>query len=88
MKPYKTALERLRVGEDGYGRAIWIEEAAHDGRPLVFYRYVNGRLKRYERTVWGWSVTEAEFERFGEQVTLVMRECTSDEKSRNLKFRI
>lgn len=88
MKRYRNAFDRLKPAEDGYGRAIWIEEAAHDGRPLIFYRYVGGRLKRFTRSVWGWSVSEAEFERFGEQVTLVMRECTSDEKSRNLKFRI
>ena len=50
----------MKKGEDGYGRAIWIEEKCRDGRPMVFYRYVDGRLKRYERMVWGWSVTLAD----------------------------
>lgn len=71
MKPYKTALDRLKEAEDGYGRAIWIEEKGADGRPMVFYRYdAGGRLKRYSRTVWGWSVSLARFERFGEQADL------------------
>jgi hypothetical protein len=68
MKPNRSAVDRLKKAEDGKWRAIWIEETMHDGRPFVFYRYVNGRLKRYTRTVWGWSVTLAEIERFGEQV--------------------
>ena len=70
MKHYKSALDRLKPAEDGYGRAIWVEEAGADGRPMVFYRYVNGRLKRYERTVWGWSVTAADVARFGDQINL------------------
>ena len=60
----------LKKAEDGYGRAIWVEEVGHDGRPMVFYRYVGERLKRYRRTVWGWSVTLAEYERFGDQITV------------------
>jgi hypothetical protein len=66
----------MKKAEDGYGRAIWIEEKCRDGRPLVFYRYVNGRLKRYTRTVWGWSVSLAEFERFGEQIRIFTTENT------------
>ena len=61
-------MDRLKPAEDGYGRVIWIEEKCADGRVMVFYRYVNGRLKRYERTVWGWSVTLADIARFGDRV--------------------
>lgn len=70
MKEYRSALDRLKKAEDGYRRAIWIEESGSDGRPTIFYRYVNGRLKRYTRTVWGWSVSLAEYERFGEAAQL------------------
>ena len=70
MKEYRTALERLKRAEDGYGRRIWVEEMGHDGRPTVFYRYVGGRLKRFRRTVWGWSVTLAEYERFGDEIEI------------------
>ena len=61
----------MKLAEDGYGRAIWIEEKGADGRPWIFYRYDSkGRLKRYSRTLWGWSVTPADIARFGDQTKL------------------
>lgn len=69
MKEYRSALDRLRRGEDGYGRAIWIEKMGKDGKPFVFYRYeTNGRLMKYTRGLYGYSVSPAEYARFGEQV--------------------
>lgn len=71
MKEYRSALDRLKKGEDGYGKPIWIEEQAHDGKPTIFYRYdPGGRLKQYTRTLYGFRVKPAEYTRFGEQVDL------------------
>ena len=69
MKNYKSAFDRLRRSEDGYGREIWVETMGTDGKPDVFYRYNSkGRLMKFARTLYGYSVSEAEYVRFGEAV--------------------
>lgn len=71
MEEYRSALDRLRRGEDGYGRPIWIEEMDSDGKPNIFYRYnTSGRLMKYTRTLYGYSITPAEYARFGEQTQI------------------
>lgn len=68
MKDYKNAFDRLRRSEDGYGREIWVERMGKDKKPDIFYRYNSkGRLMKYSRTLYGYSVDEAEFVRFGEK---------------------
>lgn len=71
MEEYRTALDRLRRGEDGYGRLIWIEEMGSDKKPHIFYRYnTSGRLMKYTRTLYGYRITPAEYTRFGEQTQI------------------
>jgi hypothetical protein len=68
---YRSAFDRLKRAKDGYGRPIWVEEKGHDGKPNVFYRYDSkGRLMKYTRKIFGYSVTAAEYERFGDHVTV------------------
>lgn len=75
MKEYRSALDRLKKGKDGYGRPIWIEEPGRSGKPLIFYRYdPSGRLTRYTRSLYGYSAKPAEYTRFGEQIYLVTRD--------------
>ena len=70
MKEYRSALDRLKKVEDDRGEPRWIEEMGRDGKPNVFYRYSNGRLKKYTRKIFGYEVTLAEYARFGEQTTV------------------
>ena len=71
MKQYKSAFDRLKRAEDAYGRAIWIEKAGYDSRPDVYYKYdSNGRLMKHTRKTFGYAVTPAEYERFGERIEL------------------
>lgn len=71
MEEYKSALDRLRKGEDESGDSIWIEEMGTTGKPNIFYRYdSNGRLMKYARILYGYSIMPAEYTRFGEQTQI------------------
>jgi len=68
---YKSALDRLRMTEDAYGRVIWIEKTGHDGKPVVYYKYNSkGRLMKHTRKIFGYDVTPAEYSRFGEDTQI------------------
>ena len=70
-KKYRSALDRLRKSVDFAGRTIWIEEMGTDQKPNIFYRYHrNGRLMKYARDLWGYTVSPAEYTRFGEQTEI------------------
>lgn len=66
-RAYRSALDRLKVCEDAYGRTIWVEGRDVNGKPVVYYRYdSNGRLVRHERGLYGYVITPADYTRFGE----------------------
>jgi hypothetical protein len=66
---YRSAFDRLKRAEDAYGRPIWIEKVGRDGRPDVYYKYGSkDRLMKHTRKTFGYAVTPAEYERFGERI--------------------
>ena len=66
MKPYKSALDRLRQREDKLGRTIWVEKMGRGGKPTVYYVYdSHGRLMMHKRIQYGYVVEPARYERFG-----------------------
>lgn len=82
MKEYRSALDRLKKGKDGYGRTIWIEGMETDGKPEIYYAYdSNGRLMKHTRDLYGYTITHAEYIRFGEstQIEVEKRRPTYDE---------
>ena len=69
MKEYRSALDNLKRRVDRRGDTIWVEEMGTDGKPNVYYKYdTNGRLMKHTRTLYGYNVTPAEYERFGEGI--------------------
>ena len=51
------------------GREVWVEKMGRDGKADVYYLYDStGRLMRHRRGLYGYDVTPAEYERFGEDV--------------------
>ena len=68
---YRSALDRLKRCEDRRGETIWVEETGTDGKPNVYYKYdSNGRLMKHTRSMYGYSVTCAEYTRFGENTRI------------------
>ena len=75
MKPYKSALDRLRRREDKLGRTIWIEKMGRGGKPTIYYVYdSHGRLMMHKRIQYGYEVEPARYERFGEQIQIEVAE--------------
>jgi hypothetical protein len=71
MKGYRSALDRMKRREDQLGRTIWVEEEGHEGKPRIFYRYDGrGRLMKYTGTLFGYTITAAEYTRFGEETQI------------------
>jgi len=67
---YRSALDNLKRRVDRRGDTIWGEGMGTDGKPNVYYKYdSNGQLMKHTRTLYGFSVTPAEYARFGERVT-------------------
>lgn len=80
MKKYRSALDRLKKGKDTYGRPIWIDDVGKDGKPNIYYRYASdGRLMQHTRTLYGYSITPAEYTRFGEQTRITIERPTHRE---------
>jgi hypothetical protein len=59
MKEYRSALDSLKKGTDGYGSTIWIEGMGTDGR-----------LMKHAGGLYGYIITPAEYSRFGESTQI------------------